>query len=52
LFYTDHSKDPQSCRERTALYVANAYPDPNNLAVALTAVCGDIPPLPTTTVGG
>lgn len=41
----DDSGDPQSCRERAAYRLAEAYPDPFALDMALTTICeGQLPP--------
>lgn len=36
-----HKDDPQTCRERAAYRLAAAYPDPNNLSLALDTICQD-----------
>lgn len=36
-----HSDDPKTCRERAAYRLADTYPDPANLALALNTVCQD-----------
>ena len=49
-FAPSHKGDPQTCRERVAFRLAAAYPDPNNLKIAIDTVCSGIPFIgPTTT---
>jgi len=40
-----HKGDPETCRERMAKSMAQAYPDPNNMVTALNAVCVLPPPV-------
>lgn len=39
----DRSSSPRSCRERAAYNVADAYPNPADLKVAIDTICGDEP---------